>query len=77
MYEKNLLERDIKLKEINNSKEQLALQIKEIQVAADSLQSSLESKKQRLVDRELIYSILVKLRTILAAENMYALLIFY
>lgn len=47
MYENNLLERDIKLKDISNSKEQLVLQIKEIQLTADSLQSSLKSEKQR------------------------------
>ncbi|KAK3556971.1 hypothetical protein QTP70_022315 [Hemibagrus guttatus] len=52
MYEKNLLERDVKLKEINNSKEQLALQIKEIQVTADSLQSSLESETRRVQELE-------------------------
>ncbi|XP_047669092.1 synaptonemal complex protein 1 isoform X5 [Tachysurus fulvidraco] len=52
MYEKNLLERDIKLKDISNSKEQLALQIKEIQLTADSLQSSLKSEKQRAQELE-------------------------
>lgn len=47
MYVKNLLEKDTKIKEINNIKEQLAHQIEEIQVAADSLQSSLKSEKKR------------------------------
>lgn len=47
MYVKNLLERDAKLKEINNIKEQMSQQIEEIQVTADSLQSSLKSEKKR------------------------------
>lgn len=47
MYVNKLLEKDTKLKEINNIKEQLAHQIEEIQEAADSLQSSLKSEKKR------------------------------
>ncbi|XP_060774255.1 synaptonemal complex protein 1-like [Neoarius graeffei] len=48
MYVNKLLEKDTKLKEINNIKEQLAHQIEEIQEAADSLQSSLKSEKKRV-----------------------------
>ncbi|XP_053539668.1 synaptonemal complex protein 1 isoform X2 [Ictalurus punctatus] len=52
MYVKNLLERDAKLKEINNIKEQMSQQIEEIQVTADSLQSSLKSEKKRVQELE-------------------------
>ncbi|XP_046704803.1 synaptonemal complex protein 1 isoform X3 [Silurus meridionalis] len=52
LYIKNLLEKDINIKEINTIKEQLAHQIGEIQETADSLQSSLKSEKSRVRELE-------------------------
>ncbi|TVK90479.1 Synaptonemal complex protein 1 [Bagarius yarrelli] len=52
MYENKLLENDIKLKEINYNKEQLAHQIKEIQMTAESAQFSLTSEKIRVQELE-------------------------
>lgn len=47
MYVKDLQEKDTKLKEITNNKEQLEHQIKKTQVTLDSLQSSIQSEKNR------------------------------
>lgn len=47
MYVKDLQEKETKLKEITNNKEQLEHQIKETQVTLDSLQSSIQSEKNR------------------------------
>ncbi|KAF4079095.1 hypothetical protein AMELA_G00189130 [Ameiurus melas] len=52
IYVKNLQERDAKLKEINNIKEKMSQQIEEIQMTADSLQSSLKSEKKRVQELE-------------------------
>ncbi|MCJ8729468.1 hypothetical protein PDJAM_G00106730 [Pangasius djambal] len=52
LYVKNLLEKDTELKDITNIKEQLTHQIEEMQVTADSLQSSLKSEKKRVQELE-------------------------
>lgn len=47
LYEKNVLEKDAELKEINNIKQQLEHQMDEIQVTIESLQFSLTFEKNR------------------------------